>query len=115
MRGTLRGSLVARPTPFRDGRVEFSGLRRLIEFQLENGTDGLVVAGTTGEAATLTTRERLSVIEFTAGTVDGVITCINGWLTTHCSCTKDVGFVRPTTLSTLQLTTATAFNTAFAR
>lgn len=29
-------------------------------------------------------------------TVDGVITCINGWLTTHCTCTKDAGFVRPT-------------------
>jgi 4-hydroxy-tetrahydrodipicolinate synthase len=78
MRGTFRGSLVALPTPFRDGRVDFSGLRRLIEFQLDNGTDGLVVAGTTGEAATLTTRERLSVIEFTAGTVDGRVPVIAG-------------------------------------
>jgi len=50
------------------------------------------------------------------GTVDGVITCINGWLTTHCSCTKDMGLVRPTTKPTLQLNTAATFNTAaFAR
>lgn len=71
MRGSFRGSLVALPTPFRDGRVDFPAFRRLIEFQLEDGSDGLAAAGSTGEAATLTTRERLSVIEFCAGTVDG--------------------------------------------
>jgi len=71
MRGAFRGSLVALPTPFRDGRVDFPALRRLIELQLEGGSDGLVAAGSTGEAATLTTRERLSVIEFCAGSADG--------------------------------------------
>lgn len=78
MRGSFRGSLVALPTPFRDGRVDFAALRGLVEFQLANGTDGLVVAGTTGEAATLTQRERLSVIEFTVGTVDGRVPVIAG-------------------------------------
>jgi 4-hydroxy-tetrahydrodipicolinate synthase len=78
VRGTFRGSLVALPTPFRDGRVDFGGLRRLIEFQLEGGSDGLVVAGSTGEGATLTTRERLSVIEFCAGTNDGRVPVIAG-------------------------------------
>jgi hypothetical protein len=48
-------------------------------------------------------------------TVDAVITCINGWLTTHCSCTKDTGLVRPTTQPTLQLNSATTFNTATLR
>jgi 4-hydroxy-tetrahydrodipicolinate synthase len=71
MRGAFRGSFVALPTPFRDGRVDFPAFRRLIEHQLEGGSDGLVSAGSTGEAATLTTRERLSVIEFCAGTTDG--------------------------------------------
>lgn len=78
MRGALRGSLVALPTPFRDGRVDFPALRRLIEFQLEGGSDGLVAAGSTGEAATLTTRERLSVIEFCAGNVDGRVPVLAG-------------------------------------
>lgn len=48
----------------------------------------------------------------TSKTVDGVITCINGWLTTHCSCTKDTGFVRPTTSPTWQLNTAATFDNA---
>lgn len=78
MRGSFHGSLVALPTPFRDGRLDFAALRGLIEFQLANGTDGLVVAGTTGEAATLTTRERLSVIEFSVGIVDGRVPVIAG-------------------------------------
>ncbi len=78
MRGAFRGSLVALPTPFRDGRVDFPALRRLIEFQIEGGSDGLVAAGSTGEAATLTTRERLSVIEFCAGNVDGRIPVLGG-------------------------------------
>lgn len=39
-------------------------------------------------------------------TVDAVITCISGWLTTHCVCTKDTGLVRPTTLPTYELNTS---------
>lgn len=78
MRGTFRGSLVALPTPFRGGRVDFCALRRLIEFQLGGGSNGLVVTGTTGEAATLTTRERTSVIEFSVGTVDGRVPVLAG-------------------------------------
>jgi 4-hydroxy-tetrahydrodipicolinate synthase len=78
MRGAFHGSLVALPTPFRDGRVDYPALRRLIEFQLEGGSDGLVAAGSTGEAATLTTRERLSVIEFCAGSADGRVPVLAG-------------------------------------
>jgi len=78
MRGAFKGSLVALPTPFRDGRVDYAALRRLIEFQLAGGTDGLIVAGSTGEAVTLTGRERLSVIEFSAGIVDGRVPVIAG-------------------------------------
>ena len=78
MRGAFKGSLVALPTPFRDGRVDFAALRRLIEFQLAGGTDGLIVAGSTGEAVTLTARERSSVIEFGVGVVDGRVPVIGG-------------------------------------
>jgi 4-hydroxy-tetrahydrodipicolinate synthase len=71
MRSEFRGSLVALPTPFREGRVDFPALRRLIERQLEEGSQGLVLVGSTGEAVTLTTRERLSAIEFGVGVADG--------------------------------------------
>jgi 4-hydroxy-tetrahydrodipicolinate synthase len=50
----FRGSLVALVTPFTaDGEVDVTSLKKLLDFQLENGTDGLVMAGTTGEGATL--------------------------------------------------------------
>ncbi len=50
----FKGSLVALVTPMRpDGAVDFDALARLIDFHVEAGTDGLVVAGSTGESATL--------------------------------------------------------------
>lgn len=78
MKGAFRGSLVALPTPFRSGQVDFPALRRLIDFQLANGTDGLVVAGSTGEGVALSARERLAVIEFCAGAVSGRVPVIAG-------------------------------------
>jgi 4-hydroxy-tetrahydrodipicolinate synthase len=49
------GSLIALVTPFDDNnRVDYSSLKRLIDFHVEQGSDALVIAGTTGEAATLT-------------------------------------------------------------
>ncbi len=59
----LTGSLVAIVTPMHpDGRVDFDAFASLIEFHVEAGTAGLVVAGTTGESATLTKPEHVSVI-----------------------------------------------------
>jgi 4-hydroxy-tetrahydrodipicolinate synthase len=57
------GSLVALVTPF-DGnnRVDYLSLKRLIEFHVEQGSDGLVIAGTTGEAATLSRTEHIELI-----------------------------------------------------
>ena len=49
----FKGAMVALVTPFRDGKVDEAGLRRLIEFQIENGIQGIVPCGTTGESATL--------------------------------------------------------------
>jgi 4-hydroxy-tetrahydrodipicolinate synthase len=58
------GSLVAIVTPFKNGRVDERALGDLIEFQIANGTDGIVPCGTSGESATLTYEEHDRVIEF---------------------------------------------------
>src|SRR3989338_3382307 len=59
----MEGVLVALVTPFKDGSVDYTALRALVDFQLENGTDGIVPCGTTGEAATLSTDEKKKIIE----------------------------------------------------
>ncbi|HXN82885.1 MAG TPA: 4-hydroxy-tetrahydrodipicolinate synthase [Myxococcales bacterium] len=58
----LRGSIVALVTPFRGGAVDEAALRALARWQLEQGTDGLVPCGTTGEGATLTADEADRVV-----------------------------------------------------
>ena len=64
----FKGSLVALATPFDErDRVDYDALERLIEFHVSAGTDGLVVAGTTGESATL---EKLEHSELIARTVE---------------------------------------------
>ena len=70
----FKGSGVALVTPFKDGRVDYDALQRLIQ----SGTDAIVVCGTTGEASTLTAVEKLSIIEFTVKTVDRRIPVIAG-------------------------------------
>lgn len=65
-RPIFRGSATALVTPFfPDGSVDFDTLGRLIDLQICGGTDALVPCGTTGESATMTEKERLSVIEYT--------------------------------------------------
>lgn len=59
------GSITALVTPFRDGLIDEEALKRLIEFQIANGTNGIVPCGTTGESATLTYEEHDRVIETT--------------------------------------------------
>ena len=70
----FQGSLVALVTPFdRDSQVDYVSLKRLINFHVDAGSDGLVVAGTTGEAATLTRSEHVKLVEqaveFAAGRI----------------------------------------------
>lgn len=61
----LSGSIVALVTPFHeDGSIHYEKLQELIEFHIANQTDGLVLLGTTGEAATLTEEERLEIVSF---------------------------------------------------
>lgn len=59
----FKGSIVAIVTPFKNGEVDEESLRELVEFQIENGTDGIVPCGTTGEASTLDYDEHDRVIE----------------------------------------------------
>jgi len=54
----LGGSMVAIITPFRDGEVDLAAFDGIVEWHIESGTSGIVVAGTTGEAATLHAEER---------------------------------------------------------
>ena len=59
----FQGSLVALVTPFdSNNRVDYTSLKRLIDFHVEQGTDGLVIAGTTGESATLRRSEHIELI-----------------------------------------------------
>lgn len=60
----LAGSMVALVTPFSEGKVDFDALGRLVDFQVESGTDALVPCGTTGESPTLTQAEHEQVIGF---------------------------------------------------
>lgn len=72
------GSMVALITPFQDGQVDFETLEELVEFHLENGTDGIVPVGTTGESPTLSYEEHKKVIEWVVKTVAGKVPVIAG-------------------------------------
>jgi 4-hydroxy-tetrahydrodipicolinate synthase len=58
----FEGSLVAIVTPFKNGQVDEQAFRDLLQFHIENGTNGVVPCGTTGESATLTNEEHHKVI-----------------------------------------------------
>ncbi len=73
------GSMVALVTPMhKDGSVDQQALKRLIDFHVEAGTDGLVIAGTTGESATLTKPEHAELIFKAVEIADGRIPVIAG-------------------------------------
>ena len=75
----IQGSLVALITPMQaDGTVDYAGLERLIEHHIAAGTDGLVIAGTTGESATLATPEHIEVIRRSAEIINGRVPMIAG-------------------------------------
>jgi len=74
----FKGAIVAIVTPFKDGKVDEPALRDLIEFQIANGTDGIVPCGTTGESSTLTHEEHDKVIEITIDAVKKRVPVIAG-------------------------------------
>ena len=87
----LKGSLVALVTPFDDNnRVDYAALKRLIDFHVAEGSDGLVVAGTTGESATLATDEHVELIERAVELAAGRLPIIAGTGSNSTSQTVDL-------------------------
>ncbi len=72
------GSLVAIVTPFRNGKVDERALSDLIDWQITQGTNGIVPCGTTGESATLSHEEHNRVIELTVEVVNRRVPVIAG-------------------------------------
>ena len=76
---TLSGSIVALITPFTaDGGIDYPALDKLVDFHLENGTDSILVLGTTGESSTMTDEEDVAVATHVIGRVAGRIPVIGG-------------------------------------
>ncbi len=75
----FKGAGVAIATPFyADGSVNYDEFAKLIDFQIENGTDAIIVCGTTGESATLSEEEHVDVIRYCIQKVAGRIPVIAG-------------------------------------
>ena len=75
----FKGSLIALATPFdADNRIDYEALERLIEFHVNEGSNGLVIAGTTGESATLDKSEHYELIGKAVDIVDGRLPVIAG-------------------------------------
>lgn len=74
----FKGSAVAIVSPFTEKGIDYPKFKELIEFQIKNGTDAIVVCGTTGESSTMTDKERKDIIRFTVDTVQKRIPVIAG-------------------------------------
>ena len=74
----FKGSFTALITPFRNGEIDEEAFRRLIEWQIAEGTHGFVPVGTTGESPTLTHEEHMRVVELCIATARGRVPVIAG-------------------------------------
>ncbi|MDO5145372.1 MAG: 4-hydroxy-tetrahydrodipicolinate synthase [bacterium] len=83
----FRGSAVALVTPFSGGKVDVETLRKLVAFQIDNGTSAIVACGTTGEPSTMSMEERELVIRETVKAAAGRVPVICG---TGSNCTQSV-------------------------
>ncbi len=72
------GCYTALTTPFTDGGIDWEGLDRLVDFQIENGITGILAVGTTGESPVLNWQEHNDVTERIARKTDGRCACIAG-------------------------------------
>jgi 4-hydroxy-tetrahydrodipicolinate synthase len=75
---TFKGSITALITPFKDGKVDERALQRLVAWQIDQGTHGLVPCGTTGESPTLTHDEHRRVVELCVESAAGRVPVIAG-------------------------------------
>jgi 4-hydroxy-tetrahydrodipicolinate synthase len=74
----FQGSFVALITPLKDGKVDEDAYRAFVDWQVEEGTDGLIPCGTTGESATLSHDEHMRVIEVCLEVADGRVPVVAG-------------------------------------
>jgi 4-hydroxy-tetrahydrodipicolinate synthase len=72
------GAAVAIVTPFTENGINFPELKKLINFNIEKGTDAIVIAGTTGESSTMSDKEHREAIKFTVECVDKRVPVIAG-------------------------------------
>jgi len=79
MKNIFSGSGVALITPFKeDFSIDFVALRNLVRYQIDNGTDFLVVQGTTGESPTLSQDEKLQVLKTVIDETNGALKVVYG-------------------------------------
>ena len=74
----FKGAATALITPFKDGKIDYVSMGKNIEWQIKEGIDALVICGTTGEASTLTSKEKCELIKFAVDLVDERIPVIAG-------------------------------------
>lgn len=74
----FEGAGVALVTPFKDGKIDFDNYGELIDWQIEEGTDAIISCGTSGEAATMTDEEQVSVVKYCVDRVAGRVPVIAG-------------------------------------
>lgn len=74
----IQGSYVALVTPFKNNEIDYNALERLIDFHLENGTDGILLCGTTGESAALAGDEKERLVHFAIQKIAGRIPVMLG-------------------------------------
>lgn len=68
---TLKGSIPPLVTPFRRGAVDYDGYAKLVAFQIQNGSHGILVNGTTAEPSTLSVQERNHLVDIAVGVAAG--------------------------------------------
>lgn len=74
----FKGSIVALITPFYEGEVDYTALKNIVDWHVEQGTNAIVPVGTTGESPTLTHDEHVGIIKAVVEQVDGRIPVIAG-------------------------------------
>ncbi|MGZ5922653.1 MAG: dihydrodipicolinate synthase family protein, partial [Rhizomicrobium sp.] len=78
MRERIKGSIPALITPMKNGKVDESAFRKFVSWQIEQGSQGLVPCGTTGESPTLSHEEHIRVIQICVEEAAGRVPVIAG-------------------------------------
>ncbi|MBM3845459.1 MAG: 4-hydroxy-tetrahydrodipicolinate synthase [Verrucomicrobia bacterium] len=74
----FKGTYTAIATPFRQGKVDYSALQKLVQAQIKGGVDGIVPVGTTGESPTVSFEEHIEIIRQTVEFADGKVKVMAG-------------------------------------